>query len=128
MHHWRITHYPMLGYRTMLRRSCNLLSCRAGDPARRTILRDNKEPPSNSKPVSKRNVAGLLKLIWNWPLVFRGIPGSGGTQLGVGIWDWRNKWTHQDSISRVDAYRMLDPVGRLLVAISVPVEKLEASL
>ena len=85
---------------------------------------DKNGASSNHKPVAKRDVAGLLKLIWdNWQLVFRGIVGQAERSLVSELRDWRNKWAHQDSISRDDAYRMLDTASRLLAAISAPQSK-----
>ena len=80
--------------------------------------------PSNHKPVAERDAAGLLKLIWeNWQLVFRGTLGQAERSLVSELRDWRNKWAHQESISRDDAYRMLDSADRLLAAISAPQSK-----
>ena len=80
--------------------------------------------PVDHKPVAKRDAAGLLKLIWdNWQLVFRGILGRAERSLVSELRDWRDKWAHQESLSRDDAYRMLDSASRLLNAASAPQSK-----
>ena len=80
--------------------------------------------PADHKPVAKRDVAGLLRLIWdNWQSVFRTILGRAERSLVSELLDWRNKWAHQASISRDDAYRMLDSASRLLTAVSAPQSK-----
>ena len=84
----------------------------------------DSDGPSNHKPVAERDAAGLLKLIWdNWQLVFRSTLGQAERSLVSELRDWRNKWAHQESISRDDAYRMLDSADRLLAAISAPQSK-----
>ena len=74
-----------------------------------------------SKPVPERDVAGLLKLMWDtWNDIFRQILGPAERSLVNELRGHRNKWAHQESFSSDDAYRALDSVGRLLAAISAP--------
>src|SRR5262249_48673936 len=39
--------------------------------------------------------------------------------------DVRNRWAHQNPFSTDDAYRALDSAGRLLTAVSAPVDEIE---
>ena len=74
-----------------------------------------------NKPIPERDVAGLLKLMWDtWHEVFRKILGPAERSLVSELRDHRNKWAHQESFSSDDAYRTLDSVGRLLAAVSAP--------
>ena len=74
--------------------------------------------------MAERDAAGLLKLIWeNWQSVFRGTLGQAERSLVSELRDRRNRWAHQESTSRDDAYRMLDSADRLLAAISRPVDQ-----
>ena len=82
---------------------------------------DNGGAASNQKPVAERDVASLLKLIWdNWQLVFRNTLGNVERSLVSELRGWRNKWAHQENISSDDAYRALDSASRLLAAVSAP--------
>ena len=82
---------------------------------------DNGGAASNHKPVAERDVASLLKLIWdNWQLVFRNTLGNAERSLVSELRGWRNKWAHQENISNDDAYRALDSASRLLAAVSAP--------
>ncbi len=97
-------------------------------------LRDYAEDRTlASKPTSKWDLAGLLKLMWEtWNDVFRQILGRAERSLVSELRDYRNKWAHQESFSSDDAYRALDSVGRLLAAVSAPqsdeLEKLKMEL
>lgn len=85
-------------------------------------LRDYAEDPVlANKPIPDWDVAGLLKLMWEtWNDVFRKILGPAERSLVGELRGHRNKWAHQESFSSDDAYRALDSVGRLLVAVSAP--------
>lgn len=85
-------------------------------------LRDYAEDPVlSNKPIPEWDVAGLLKLMWEtWSEVFRRILGPAERGLVGELRGHRNKWAHQESFSSDDAYRALDSVGRLLVAVSAP--------
>lgn len=85
-------------------------------------LRDYAENPVlANKSILEWDVAGLLKLMWEtWNDVFRNILGPSERGLVGELRGHRNKWAHQESFSSDDAYRALDSVGRLLVAVSAP--------
>lgn len=85
-------------------------------------LRDYAEDPVlANRPIPDWDVAGLLKLMWEtWNEVFRKILGPAERGLVGELRGHRNKWAHQESFSSDDAYRALDSVGRLLVAVSAP--------
>jgi hypothetical protein len=79
------------------------------------------DPVLANKPIPDWDVAGLLKLMWEtWNEVFRKILGPAERSLVGELRGHRNKWAHQESFSSDDAYRALDSVGRLLVAVSAP--------
>ncbi len=79
------------------------------------------DPALANKPVPEWDVAALLKLMWEtWNDVFRTILGPAERGLVGELRGHRNKWAHQESFSSDDAYRALDSVGRLLVAVSAP--------
>lgn len=74
-----------------------------------------------NKPITDWDVAGLLKLMWEtWNEVFRKILGPAERSLVGELRGHRNKWAHQENFSSDDAYRALDSVGRLLVAVAAP--------
>ncbi len=82
---------------------------------------DSGRAALNHKPVAKRDVASLLKLIRdNWQSVFQDTMGRAERNLVYELVEWRNKWAHQEDISSDDAYRALDSASRLLAAVSVP--------
>lgn len=85
-------------------------------------LRDYADDPVlANKPIPDWDVAGLLKMMWEtWNDVFRKILGPAERSLVGELRGHRNKWAHQESFSSDDAYRALDSVGRLLVAVSAP--------
>ena len=65
------------------------------------------------------DVAGLLGVMWNqWQIVFRKTLGQAERSLVSELRDVRNKWAHQNPFSGDDAYRALDSVSRLLIAVS----------
>jgi hypothetical protein len=79
------------------------------------------------KPIRDWDVAALLRVMWEgWNEVFRRTLGQTERSLVSELWDWRNKWAHQEPFSSDDAYRALDSADRLLSAVSAPqVEELE---
>ncbi len=85
-------------------------------------LQDYAEDPRLAqKPITNWDVAGLLKLMWDtWNDVFRKVLGPAERSLVGELHGHCNKWVHQESFSSDDAYRALDSVGRLLVAVSAP--------
>jgi len=67
-------------------------------------------------PVAQWDPAALLRVMWNgWLEVFRKTLGRAERSLLSEFRDCRNKWAHQQPFSSDDAYRVLDPVGRLLL-------------
>lgn len=83
-----------------------------------------EDPALKGKTVSEWDVAGLLKLMWEyWNSVFRTTLGPAERSLVSELRFHRNRWAHQESFSSDDAYRALDSVSRLLVAISAPQSK-----
>src|SRR4030067_1086676 len=67
------------------------------------------------------DVAMLLSVMWSqWQIVFRKTLGQAERSLVSELRDVRNKWAHQQPFSSDDAYRALDSVGRLLMAVSAP--------
>ncbi len=62
---------------------------------------------------------GLLLILWDqWNMVFSKILGHAERSLVSELRTIRNKWAHQEAFSTDDAYRALDSMQRLLVAIS----------
>jgi len=77
------------------------------------------DPVIGNRAISEWDVAPLLKLMWDiWNEVFRRTLGFAERSLVSEIRDCRNKWAHQEPFSSDDAYRALDSVARLLVAVS----------
>jgi len=62
---------------------------------------------------------GLLLIIWDqWHTVFKNALGHAERSIVSELRDTRNKWAHQGVFSTDDAYRSLDSVQRLLIAVS----------
>jgi len=79
------------------------------------------------------DVAALLGVMWNqWQIVFRKTLGQADRSLVSELREVRNKWAHQNPFSGDDAYRALDSVSRLLIAVSASeaddVEKMKMEL
>lgn len=79
------------------------------------------------------DVAALLAVMWNqWQLVFRNTLGQAERSIVSELREVRNKWAHQNPFSGDDAYRALDSVSRLLIAVSASqaddVEKMKMEL
>src|SRR3989442_5700456 len=72
------------------------------------------------------DVAATLAVMWNqWNLVFRKTLGQAERTLVSELRDVRNRWAHQNSFSTDDAYRSLDSMHRLLLAVSAADEAME---
>ena len=83
-----------------------------------------RDPLSANKRISEWDTSRLLKLMWEtWNEVFRNILGHAERSLVSELRTHRNSWAHQESFSSDDAYRVLDSVERLLVAVSAPQSK-----
>ncbi|RMG33561.1 MAG: ATP-binding protein [Gammaproteobacteria bacterium] len=73
------------------------------------------------KPMSEWDAAVLLKVMWEaWNSLFRNVLGFSERSLVSELRDVRNRWAHQQKFSSDDAYRALDSVERLLMAVSAP--------
>ncbi len=74
-----------------------------------------------NKPIAQWDVAALLKLMGDsWRSVYSRTLGHAERSLVSELREHRNKWAHQEAFSSDDAYRVLDSVGRLLVAVAAP--------
>lgn len=81
--------------------------------------------PSAQK-VSGTDAQFLLKVIWDeWQSVFRNVLGHSERTYVSELREIRNRWAHQDNFSTDDAYRALDSVHRLLLAVSAADEAVE---
>ncbi len=61
----------------------------------------------------------LLTVMWDqWNAVFRNTLGPAERSLVSELRDVRNRWAHQSTFNSDDAYRSLDSVERLLLAVS----------
>ncbi len=71
------------------------------------------------KKVSPTDAQFLLKVIWDeWQQVFRNVLGQSERTYVSELRDVRNRWAHQETFTTDDAYRALDSVHRLLLAVS----------
>ena len=71
------------------------------------------------RPIAQWDAAVLLKVMWDaWNEVFGRTLGRAERSLVQELRDVRNRWAHQASFTGDDAYRALDSVHRLLLAIS----------
>ncbi|MDP1647842.1 MAG: Swt1 family HEPN domain-containing protein [Rubrivivax sp.] len=74
---------------------------------------------NGTRPIAQWDAAVLLKLMWDaWNDVFGRTLGRAERSLVQELRDVRNRWAHQDPFTGDDAYRALDSVHRLLLAIS----------
>ena len=68
----------------------------------------------------------LLKVVWDeWQPVFRKVLGQSERTYVSELREVRNRWAHQETFSTDDAYRTLDSVHRLLLAVSAADEAVE---
>ncbi|MCF7823046.1 MAG: DUF499 domain-containing protein [Candidatus Marinimicrobia bacterium] len=89
-------------------------------------------PNTNSSP-EDWDAAALLKVMWDgWNEIFRRTLGPAERSLVGESRGARNKWAHQHAFTGDDAYRALDSINRLLMAVSAPeaqdVEKMKMEL
>ena len=78
-----------------------------------------EDPNLASKPIAEWDAAALLKLMWDtWNEVFKTTLGYAERNLASELRTWRNKWAHQETFTGDDAYRVLDSVSRMLLAVS----------
>ncbi len=80
------------------------------------------KPPNDSlRPFRDMDAAALLKVMWDlWNEVFRKSLGYSERNLVSELRAVRNNWAHQVTFSNDDAYRALDSMHRLLLAVSSP--------
>ncbi len=68
---------------------------------------------------TEMDVAALLRTVWDsWNEVYRNTLGSAERSIVNELRGTRNRWAHQESFSGDDAYRALDSIHRLLLAVS----------
>ncbi len=99
--------------------------------ARRLLPVDDRL--NGNRPIAQWDVAVLLKVMWDaWNEIFGRTLGRAERSLVQELRDVRNRWAHQDPFTGDDAYRALDSVHRLLLAVSAAqaeeVEKMKMEL
>ena len=102
--------------------------CKAkyGDGWVKAISRMDTETAPSGKKVSSTDAQFLLKVVWDeWQTVFRNVLGQSERTYVSELRDIRNRWAHQDSFSGDDAYRALDSMHRLLLAVSAADQAVE---
>src|SRR2546425_1826609 len=68
----------------------------------------------------------LLMVMWDqWHTVFKNVLGHAERSLVSELRETRNKWAHQEAFSTDDAYRALDSMHRLLIAVSAAAQASE---
>jgi predicted AAA+ superfamily ATPase len=88
---------------------------------------------NGNRPIAQWDAAALLRVMWDaWNDLFGRVLGRAERSLVQELRDVRNRWAHQDPFTGDDAYRALDSVHRLLLAVSAPqaeeVEKMKMEL
>jgi predicted AAA+ superfamily ATPase len=92
----------------------------------KAVTRMDARAVQSSKKVSPTDAQFLLKVIWDeWQPVFRNVLGQSERTYVSELRDTRNRWAHQDAFSGDDAYRALDSIHRLLLAVSAADEAVE---
>ncbi|HSH59555.1 MAG TPA: Swt1 family HEPN domain-containing protein, partial [Acidimicrobiales bacterium] len=90
------------------------------------VTRMDPGSAQSAKKVSPTDAQFLLKVIWDeWQSVFRTTLGQSERTYVSELRNVRNRWAHQDAFSGDDAYRSLDSVHRLLLAVSAADEAVE---
>jgi hypothetical protein len=91
-----------------------------------TVARADGGAMSSGKKVSPTDAQFLLKVVWDkWQPVFRTVLGQSERTYVSELRDIRNRWAHQEAFSTDDAYRALDSIHRLLLAVSAADEAVE---
>lgn len=76
---------------------------------------------NGKKAIPEWDASALLKVMWDaWNDVFRHVLGPSERSLVQELRNHRNRWAHQEAFTSDDAYRVLDSVHRLLLAVSAP--------
>ena len=80
------------------------------------------EPVQDAKArFTELDAAALLRVVWDsWNEVYRNTLGFAERSIVSELRDTRNRWAHQEQFSGDDAYRALDSIHRLLLAVSAP--------
>jgi predicted AAA+ superfamily ATPase len=100
------------------REMVNVHGARAAQESMRYVGDDRV---TTGKSFAQWDAAALLRLMWEaWNDAFRKTLGPAERSLVNELRDHRNKWAHQQTFSGDDAYRALDSVHRLLLAVSAP--------
>jgi len=102
--------------------------CKAkyGDDWVQSVARMDAGTAQSGKKVSPSDAQFLLKVVWDeWQSVFRNVLGQSERTYVSELRDIRNRWAHQDTFSGDDAYRALDSMHRLLLAVSAAGEAVE---
>ena len=82
--------------------------------------RDGSRQPADGKSLNMDS-AMTLRLMWEeWNSVFGRTLGHSERSMVSELRGSRNRWAHQEAFSSDDAYRTLDSVSRLLMAVSAP--------
>ncbi len=90
------------------------------------VTRMDPGSAQSAKKISPTDAQFLLKVIWDeWQSVFRTTLGQSERTYVSELRDVRNRWAHQDAFSGDDAYRSLDSIHRLLLAVSAADEAVE---
>jgi len=87
----------------------------------------------DGKPINWSDPHFVLGVMWDqWNTVFKNTLGHAERSIVSELRDARNKWAHQTPFSTDDAYRTLDSIHRLLLAVSAPqaeeIEKMKMEL
>jgi predicted AAA+ superfamily ATPase len=88
---------------------------------------------NGNRAIAQWDAAVLLKVMWDaWNEIFGRTLGRAERSLVQELREVRNRWAHQDAFTGDDAYRSLDSVHRLLLAVSATqaeeVEKMKMEL
>src|SRR5215207_1056489 len=90
------------------------------------VSRMSADTALSGRRASPTDAQFLLKVIWDeWQPVFRNVLGQSERTYVSELREVRNRWAHQDAFSGDDAYRALDSIHRLLLAVSAADEAVE---
>ena len=111
------------GLEPFVARECK---ARYGENWVQSVARMDTGAFQSGKKVSSSDAQFLLKVIWDqWQTVFRNVLGQSERTYVSELREVRNRWAHQDAFSADDAYRALDSIHRLLLAVSAADEAVE---
>jgi predicted AAA+ superfamily ATPase len=97
-----------------------------GDGWVKAMSRMDPDSTQSGKKVSPTDAQFLLRVVWDeWQTVFRNVLGQSERTYVSELRDIRNRWAHQDAFSGDDAYRALDSMHRLLLAVSAADQAVE---